>query len=57
VKDKGWTPLNQMKSGDAIWTEVSGWVTVEGVEDTGEWERVYNFRIAEFHTYFVGDVE
>src|SRR5262249_40864684 len=27
---------------------------VEGVEDTGEFATVYNLRVADFHTYFVG---
>jgi hypothetical protein len=54
VKDKGWTPLNRIVAGDAIWTEASGWVTVDAVEETGQWETVYNFRIADHHTYFVG---
>src|SRR5262249_43824821 len=54
VKGKGWTPLNRINAGDAIWTEASGWVTVEVVEETGQWETVYNFRIADHHTYFVG---
>jgi RHS repeat-associated protein len=57
VRDKGWTPLNQIHAGDSIWTEVSGWVTVDVVEDTGAWETVYNFRIADSHTYFVGETE
>jgi len=54
VKGKGWTPLNQIHAGDSIWTEASGWVTVDAVEETGQWETVYNFRIAQHHTYFVG---
>jgi len=39
--------------GDRIALE-DGWAEVEGLVDTGSWETVYNFRIAEFHTYFVG---
>jgi len=31
-----------------------GWAEVEGLVDTSFWETVYNFRIADFHTYFVG---
>ena len=31
------------------------WTPVEGVYETGEWEVVYNLRIADFHTYFVTD--
>jgi hypothetical protein len=29
-------------------------VTVDGVKETGTWETVYNLRIADYHTYFVG---
>ena len=54
VDGKGWTPLNRIAAGDAVWTEAGGWVGVDAVEETGEWETVYNFRIADFHTYFVG---
>jgi hypothetical protein len=57
VQGQGWTPLNQIKAGDQIWTEVSGWVSVEAVEQTGKWETVYNFRIEDYHTYFVGTLE
>ena len=30
------------------------WLAVEGVRDTGRAEAVYNGRVAEYHTYFVG---
>jgi hypothetical protein len=30
-------------------------VRVVGVTDTGRWERVYNFRVADWHKYYVGD--
>ena len=33
------------------------WVAVEPVEDTGDHETVYNVRVAEWHTYFVGTQE
>src|SRR5262249_4337515 len=33
------------------------WVTLEEVYDTGKYETVYNFRVAEYHTYFVGSEE
>ncbi|MFQ3593349.1 MAG: hypothetical protein SNJ82_09215 [Gemmataceae bacterium] len=31
------------------------WISVEETFDTGEYETVYNCRVAEWHTYFVGD--
>lgn len=53
VFGKGWTPLREIKLGDWIRTE-SGWTEVSAVEDTGKWETVYNVRVADYHTYFVG---
>jgi hypothetical protein len=35
-------------------TSFGQWVAVEEVYDTGEWETVYNLRISDYHTYFVG---
>jgi hypothetical protein len=40
-----------------VLSESGGWVTVEVVEDTGIWSTVYNLRVAEYHTYFVGTDE
>jgi len=52
---KGWTPAGSLKQGDRIATLSGEWVTVEELYDTGEWEPVYNLRVADWHTYFVGD--
>ena len=54
VDGKGWTPLNRIAAGERIGTEAGEWVTVDAVDETGEWETVYNFRVADHHTYFVG---
>lgn len=56
VQGKGWTPAGQLKPGDLVRT-VDGWVPVKSVEDTGRYETVYNLRVAEHHTYFVGAPE
>jgi hypothetical protein len=56
VKDKGWRPLAEIKPGDEIRTE-NGWVQVNNVEHTGVWAKLYNLRVADHHTYFVGKPE
>jgi hypothetical protein len=53
--NQGWVAASALKVGDTIRTE-AGWIQVEEVFDTGEYETVYNLRVADFHTYFVGDV-
>lgn len=54
VVDKGWTKAIELHPGDSLLTHDGRQVAVEEVLDTGEWETVYNFRVADFHTYFVG---
>jgi len=51
---KGWTACRDLRPGDQIYTE-DRWITVEEVHDTGDWEVVYNVRVSDHHTYFVGD--
>jgi hypothetical protein len=53
VYGKGWTPLAEIRAGDWIRTD-EGWVEVNAVEDTGRYETVYNLRVEDYHTYFVG---
>ncbi len=55
VQGKGWTPAGALSEGDRIATLSGEWVPVADVYDTGEWEAVYNLRVADHHTYFVGD--
>jgi len=45
-----------LRVGDRLSSHDGRWVAVEGLQDTGECERVYNLRVAEYHTYFVGRV-
>ena len=53
VKDIGWVPAGSLKSGDLLSTYEGEWVPVEGIDDKGEVETVYNLRVADYHTYFV----
>ena len=55
VRNKNaWVPAIKLEPGDVFRSHHGQWVTVEEVYDTGEYEKVYNFRVADFHTYFVG---
>ena len=43
-----------LQVGDELLGRNGEWTTIEGVEDSEEYARVYNLRVAEWHTYFVG---
>lgn len=53
VHGKGWTPVGELSPGDKLSTSSQDWIEVEGIEFTRQVEPVYNFRVADFHTYFV----
>jgi hypothetical protein len=57
VAGKGWVPASSLRVGDLLSSHDGRWVAVEAVVDTGEWETVYNIRVAEDHTYFVAGDE
>ena len=57
VVGKGWVVARELAAGDKLVGRDGGEVAVEGVSETGEWARVYNFRVADHHTYFVGGQE
>ena len=56
VQDRGWVAAHDLAVGDVVRLR-DGWNVVEKVCDTGRWERVYNCRVADWHTYFVGGSE
>ncbi len=51
---RGWVLAWSLRSGDVIHTLEGEAVRVDAVEDRGEVVRVYNFRVRELQTYFVG---
>jgi hypothetical protein len=55
VDGEGWTAAGALKEGDRVATLSGEWVMVEEVFDTELYEPVYNLRVEEYHTYFVGD--
>jgi hypothetical protein len=55
VRGIGWLPAGELTAGMELSSHDGQWVPVEKVRDTGEFETVYNLRVADFHTYFVGE--
>lgn len=54
---KGWTAAGDLRPGDKLSTNAFDWAEVEAVKFTQQNERVYNLRVADHHTYFVGGKE
>jgi hypothetical protein len=48
-------PARELEVGDLFLGHDGQWVAVEEIRDTGRYEKVYNLRVADYHTYFVGD--
>jgi hypothetical protein len=45
-----WTAAFDLREGDAVLCHNGQWAVVQELHDTGDWERVYNLRVAEDHT-------
>jgi hypothetical protein len=54
ARGKGWTPARLLEPGDRLHGHDGEWVAVEAIRETSEVVLVYNMRVADFHTYFVG---
>jgi hypothetical protein len=54
VRDRGWLSAGELQVGQLLSGHDGQWTAVEDLLDTGEFETVYNLRVADFHTYFVG---
>jgi RHS repeat-associated protein len=54
VEDKGWVEAKDLELGSRILSATDAWLTTESVAETMERTIVYNFEVADYHTYFVG---
>jgi hypothetical protein len=57
VVGTGWTAARALAVGDRLLGFDGKETPVEEVFETGTWEAVYNLRVAQHHTYFVGCAE
>lgn len=56
VVDDGWRAAEYIEAGHLLELQDGSHVTVLAVEDTGTLQRVYNFEVGQFHTYYVGEM-
>jgi hypothetical protein len=57
VEGRDWITVAEFKVGDRLSSHNRVCGVVQEVYDTGAYETVYNLRVADFHTYFVGSRE
>jgi hypothetical protein len=57
VAEKGWVRANELQQGDLLVGHDDKLTAVETITTTDRHETVYNIRVAEDHTYFVGREE
>jgi hypothetical protein len=55
IEGQGWVEVADLAVGMSIATMEGDPVTLVSITNTGEVERTFNFEVADFHTYFVGD--
>src|SRR5262249_17399684 len=54
VEGRGWQPASSLRRGDRLSTEAGDWIPTQAVTDSGDVITVFNLRVGDFHTYFVG---
>ena len=54
VRARGWIAAAKLKEGDELSSVDGSWVPIQKVASCAQAAPVYNVRVAEFHTYFVG---
>ena len=61
VEGQGWTSAKLLQPGDVVWLKDGSTQCVDDIEivelPEGEYVAVYNFEVADFHTYFVSDYD
>jgi RHS repeat-associated protein len=54
VQGRGWIPAAMLEAGDLLRSHDGQRLPVEALTNSGEVTTVYNLRVADYHTYFVG---
>ncbi len=56
VKARGWVHAQNLLPGDEVFTSTGGWLKVSSGTWLADAQTVYNFNVANYHTYFVGEL-
>ncbi len=54
VRGKGWQAAKELEVGNQLSSHDGRWITLEGIVDLRQVATVYNLRVSDYHTYFVG---
>ena len=54
VLNRGWVPAGELRRGDRLCSHDGQWIAIEEVLNAGDFQLVFNVRVADYHTYFVG---
>lgn len=57
IVNKGWVEAKDLKTGDILTTRDGKELPIEKIEVKQEHTTVYNFRVKDFHTYFVSNLK
>jgi hypothetical protein len=53
VEGQGWTPAGELQPGHLLSTATGEWLPVESITNAHQSVTVYNFRVSNYHTYFI----
>ncbi len=56
VKGRGWTKAHRLDVDDLVYTSSGRWARVVSMSPRAGFAYVYNFTVADYHTYFVGEL-
>lgn len=56
VKGKGWVAADELAVGDQLETETSALLNVESISLLDQASQVYNFEVADYHSYYISEL-
>ena len=57
VQGQGWTAAGELQPGNLVSTATGEWLSIESVTDTHQSVTASDFRVSEYHTYFIAPAD